>query len=346
MSSSDSDIRGRMRPATSWREDSHKDPEELEREIDETRADVRATIDVLEQRLSPEHLLDLTIGRVREHGGAFAGNLGSAARDNPVPLLLTSIGIAWMMLSGRNGNGGSRTAGPSIRERWHGAKERWRETGEDIGDTLHDARDRTREGVEQSRDTVAHAAESLREGASRAASATREQFSRARSGVDYLMHDQPLVLGAIGLAAGALIGATLPGSAAEDRMMGEARDRALGKAKESGRESYRKARERAHELAEQAKQRLAEDESAVNGAPPGRGYGLPEDASVAVQRSATDSRKRASKSKPSKSDPESVGENPTEPQSRKRPSEGGVGEKHSSKGFTGEKSPTSKAPPD
>jgi hypothetical protein len=160
------------------------------------------------------------------------------------------------------------------------------------------------------------------------------------------MHDQPLVLGALGLAAGALIGAVLPGSAAEDRLMGEARDRALAKAKEAGRESYRKARERAHEMAEETKQRLAEDESAINGAPPGRGYGLPEDASVAVTRSAADSRKRAPKSKQSNDDPESLGENPVEPQPRKRPSEGGVGEKHSSGSFTGEKSPTSKTPPD
>ena len=106
MSSTDSDIRAaQTRVGTTWREDSQKDPEELEREIDATRADVQATLGALEQRLSAEHLLDLTIGRVREHGGAFAGNLGSAARDNPVPLVLTSIGIAWLMMSGRNGNG-------------------------------------------------------------------------------------------------------------------------------------------------------------------------------------------------------------------------------------------------
>jgi hypothetical protein len=319
MSSTESDIQmAQARAATSWREDSHKDPEDLEREIDETRADVRATLGVLEQRLSAEHLLDLTIGRVREHGGAFAGNLGSAARDNPVPLLLTSIGLAWMMLSRRNGNGGARP----------------------------------REGV-------AHSAESLREGASRAASATRDQLSRARSGVDYLMHEQPLVLGAIGLAAGALIGATLPGSEAEDRMIGEARDRALRRAREVGREGYRKARERAQELAEQAKQHLSEGNGDAQSSAPkwaeghdkaasqGRGYGQPEDASAAVERAAADRRKEApkSKSKRSKDDPESLGDNPSDPRPVKRPSEGGVGQEHSSGGFSGENSPTSKTSP-
>jgi Protein of unknown function (DUF3618) len=346
MSSTDSDIRATV--GTTWREDSHKDPEELEREIDETRADVQATLGALEQRLSAEHLLDLTIGRVRAHGGAFAGNLGSAARDNPVPLVLTSIGIAWLMMTRRNGNG-ARTPAPGIRERWRDARDRSREAGDEASDQWARTRDQAsqtwheaRERLDSSRDAAAHATESVRESASRAASAARDQLARARTGVDYLMHEQPLVLGALGLAAGALIGAALPASDAESRMFGEASDRALDKAKAAGRESYRRARDRAREFTDRAKERLGTEERTGDAADRGRDYDRPEDYNRALERAASE--KRTPKSKQPKNDPKSLGENPSEPHRRKRPSEGGVGKEHSSGGFSGEKSPN-KTPP-
>src|SRR5690606_7487425 len=89
----------------SWHEDSRKDPDELEREIDETRADVQATLQALERKLSPARLFDRTLGRVREGGGEFVHNLTDQVRRNPMPVILTSIGIAWMMMSGRRGDG-------------------------------------------------------------------------------------------------------------------------------------------------------------------------------------------------------------------------------------------------
>src|SRR5690606_10205189 len=98
---------GWHRRTSSWQEDSRKDPDELEREIDETRAEVQATLYALERKLSPEQLLDRTLGRVRSDGGEFVHNLSESVKNNPMPLLLTSIGLAWMMMSnGRRGNGG------------------------------------------------------------------------------------------------------------------------------------------------------------------------------------------------------------------------------------------------
>ena len=78
-----------------------REPQTIEREIDATRADMRATLEALERRWSLERLVDLTVGRVRERGGEFAGNLTDAVTQNPVPLLLTSIGVGWMILASR-----------------------------------------------------------------------------------------------------------------------------------------------------------------------------------------------------------------------------------------------------
>src|SRR5690606_26084018 len=76
-----------------------REPEELERDIDRTRSSLGRTIDELESRLSPGQLIDQVLSTGRQHGGEFAANLGRSVENNPLPLLLTAVGIAWMMMS-------------------------------------------------------------------------------------------------------------------------------------------------------------------------------------------------------------------------------------------------------
>ena len=348
-----------------WRAAAYKNPDEIEHDIDDTRADLAATLEALEHKLSPEHLMDLTFGRVRQHGGELAGNLGSAVRDNPVPMLLTSIGIAWMMMSGRQHDGNAlprepRT-GSRLRDRVRDASDRWT-----------DAKDDAREHLEQSRESIAHAADSVRDGARRATDATRAQMQRARASADHLLHDQPLVLGAIGFAAGALIGAALPPTEEEDRLIGAARDGALDKAKRAGAEGYRKVRERAEDLAEQAttkpRERGADRDGSTPSARPDESSGerwdpaaasstlasagaagaVPSSAWVAgTDNTANQSGEHGDDDDDDKGLARPIGENPSEPrQTKRRPSQRGVGREHSSDSFsTPDKSPTSKTPP-
>jgi ElaB/YqjD/DUF883 family membrane-anchored ribosome-binding protein len=239
-----------------------RDAATIERDIDTTRADVRATLAALERRLSFDRLVELTIGRIRERGGEFAGNLTDTATQNPMPVLLTSIGLGWMMLmSRRGGNGASQPgrmraragaaadrmsgaadrfgervsgAAESVSERMHGASER-----------MHEAGSRLHEAVDSTRQTLGATAETLRENASRMAAATREQASHAGQSIDRLLHEQPLLLGALGLAAGAIIGALLPATEAEGQLLGETRDKAIENVRRSSRTLYETARENA-----------------------------------------------------------------------------------------------------
>src|SRR5688572_25816690 len=114
MSTSETDLRpsadDERRRYTAQRAYERGGAETIERDIDATRADVRATLAALEQRLSFDRLVEMTVGRIRERGGEFAGNLTDTATQNPVPVLLTSIGLGWMMLMGRR-NGGGRPPG-------------------------------------------------------------------------------------------------------------------------------------------------------------------------------------------------------------------------------------------
>jgi len=258
-----------------------REPQTIEREIDATRADMRATLEALERRFSFDRLVDLTVGRIRERGGEFAGNLTDAATQNPVPLLLVSIGLGWLMLTSRSGkrqpSSGSYSTSGTYRERVSNVRDRASDAADKaygaVGstrETLKHAADSSREALrsatQSSRETLEHTAGSLREGANRAASIARERVEDARDRVDRLVHEQPLMLGALGLAAGALIGALLPTTEQEDRYLGEARNKAVKKVAEESRARYETARD--HAATYSAPGRSAGDEeSASRGTP-------------------------------------------------------------------------------
>jgi len=65
---------------------------------------------------------------------------------------------------------------------------------------------------------------------------------RARRSVSGVLETEPLVLGALGLAVGAAIGAMLPASEAEDRLLGEQSDRVRDEARTFAREKYEQGR--------------------------------------------------------------------------------------------------------
>jgi hypothetical protein len=222
MSTSETDVnRNFETERRTYAEEAGREPNAIERDIDATRADMRATLEALERRFSFDRLVDLTIGRIRERGGEFAGNLSDAAIAYPVPLLLTSIGLGWMMLAGRRG--------PHART------------------FTHDSMAGAREGIAEAADSVRGAAEatsdSLRSGATRVAAATREHVDDARVRMERLLDEQPLLLGALGLAAGAIVGAFLPASEQENRLLGEARAKAVANVARSSRARREAARE-------------------------------------------------------------------------------------------------------
>jgi hypothetical protein len=87
----------------------NKSSAELEREVRQQRADVERTLDAIQDRLSPGQLVDEAMNYLREgSGGEFFRNLGTSVKQNPVPIVLIGVGVAWMMASSARGNGGRR----------------------------------------------------------------------------------------------------------------------------------------------------------------------------------------------------------------------------------------------
>jgi hypothetical protein len=80
-----------------------QDPETLEREINETRAEMNETLDSLERKLTAGQLLDQCLKFFGKSGIELGSSIGKSVKENPMPVLVTATGIAWMMFgSGQN----------------------------------------------------------------------------------------------------------------------------------------------------------------------------------------------------------------------------------------------------
>ncbi len=86
----------------------NRSPEEWEREIERTRADIDRTLAALQYRLSRAALIDRVLRTTRDEGGAFIAGIGRTVRDNPIPALVLGAGLAWLVTASRGSNGTRR----------------------------------------------------------------------------------------------------------------------------------------------------------------------------------------------------------------------------------------------
>ncbi len=224
-------------------------PEEIEAEIERTRANMDATLSAIEGRLTPGELLDQGMDYLRHSGGnEFVSNLGQSVKHHPLPVTLVGLGIAWLMMAERQDRygGGMRShAGYASSEtgieETHGGTHEGEGATRRMSDTARQAGQRLSERAHAARDSLSNAAASARERAGRVGESGRRQYERARGSYEQLLRERPLALGAIGVAVGAMVAAAIPRTRREDELMGETRDRLAEKAKETGSEQLRKA---------------------------------------------------------------------------------------------------------
>ncbi len=236
------------------RHDEAKSPERLEREVDEARARVGRTASELSDRLSPGELLDQALGMAREHGGEFGRNLGSQVKNNPIPLMLTSVGISWMMLSSKRHGaarpydyydtyGGSDAYGGSDT---YGAPDTFSSSeGRSLKDKIGDTAAKTRDRAAAVGDRIHETADSMRYSAQNARESMRYSAQNARESLVQFYREQPLLAGSLGVAIGAALGALVPPTELEDDVLGEARDRSVDAAKSTAARKYDEVRESA-----------------------------------------------------------------------------------------------------
>lgn len=196
------------------------DADKLERTADQIRADLDRTLDALERKLSPSQLLDRSLQYLRDHGGDLTRNVGEVVRSNPVPVALAVAGIGWLIAS-------------SLRSRNSSDEANYDEGFGDESPYADDQYEEARTRTGEFRSRFAQAAE-----------ATRERTRRTQYQVASAIERQPILLGSLAVALGALLGAVIPATQYEDRVVGELRDRAVERAKKMGERQYQNLRSR------------------------------------------------------------------------------------------------------
>ena len=195
---------------------SQKDPAQLEREIDKQRNHIAELVQALGDRLSPGEMFERVLGYGKEGGREFAGNLSQTVRSNPVPTLLTAAGLLWLYTGGRHDSGTTTTTtGTTADLGTHKPH---------LGERMQHVREGTSERIQ-----------GVRRSAHDAADSARDRVQRANEGFHHMLEDNPMALGAMGVAAGALLGAMLPVTRKEHELMGEASDRLTREAREIAR---------------------------------------------------------------------------------------------------------------
>lgn len=320
-------------------------PEALEREVDAERSRVAETLDALQDKMSVGNIVDDVVRSFSRYGGDIAGNLGRQVRQNPLPLLLTGVGLAWLMTSsgrdrtsshrnedylwdaddndlneedfvgtrrygtadavrpyGTAGVGGTyRDDGPSTTDSMRGAAgsaaSRIGGAAGSAAQSVGDAADSAASGIGSAAGSAArgvseavgavasgigdaasgaaralssggrgayegarHTGESVRDGAYRAYNAGRSSMGR----LDEVVHEHPLVVGALALAVGAAIGGALPRTRTEDEYLGEYSDHAKETARETVQREGEKARRVAGAVADEAREIFSEKSEEVD----------------------------------------------------------------------------------
>jgi len=278
-------------------DDYDENTEQLRAEIEDTRADMTQTINEIQERLSPEHLVgqvketvrEATIGKVermvgqvgetlsgvtepaREMAG-IAGNaikevgttVGNTIYQNPIPLALIGLGVGMLVVR----NWGGRSYSSSTSSRKYLPNRRSNYALGDVGEA-GDVSDYTVGNVGQSRysrqSTGAGTLNQVKETASGLASRSTEALSNlgtkakdsasaVTSRFERMMHENPLAVGAVAVAAGTAIGLVLPSTRLENEYIGETGERLVERVEDVARDALGKVEDAAKQMAPEGQQ--------------------------------------------------------------------------------------------
>lgn len=229
--------------------ESEKSPEQIEREIDAQRASIGNIVDRLESKFTPGQIIDQAWGMMQNNGSTFLTNLGTSVRNNPVPAVLTSVGLLWLMMSQnrppiprpsyRTGPDQSGEWVDDVTDGFNSAREHLHQTAGTLKEGYQSLKDKAThlgENVEVATDTVNHALHEAGDRLVRNTQVLGQQFN-------HLLNEQPLVVAAAGIALGAMIGAALPTTATEQRYLGRTSAGLVDKVKKQAQEGYETVRD-------------------------------------------------------------------------------------------------------
>lgn len=255
-------------------DDFEDDAEQIRAEIEDTRADMSQTINEIQERLSPEHLMGQvketvreatigkvervmeTIGEVTEPAREAMSRAGSTIKEagtsvgysvwrNPIPLALIGLGVGMLFMKSRRGNGydsWSRDTSPR-------PKRQNLSGGGQLGQTRYTTGDAYNESTfNQVKETAGNLANRSTETLSNLGSKAREGANEVSNRFGQLLHDNPLAVGAVAMAAGTAVGLALPSTRFESEYIGETSEKLVDKAEEVARGAIDKVQDAAKQM--------------------------------------------------------------------------------------------------
>jgi hypothetical protein len=213
---------------------------EIRREIAHTRGELSETVNAIQDRLRPSNLASEATQSVKEAAMNKAREVGDSepviyARSNPIPSAMVGIGLigaAWLAFAGRDDRSyyARRTAGSTWRDR-----ESYRS-----GDYSGAGYPERRGGAAYSSEGYAARRQEAGSGYERSAlDRAGHRGSAMLPDTDSLRrtwHDNPMLIGAAAVVAGAIVGLSIPETEREHQLMGETRDAMLQNVQDTVRE--------------------------------------------------------------------------------------------------------------
>lgn len=252
-----------------------RSPADVERQIDSTRAELALTLDALERKLNARHLVEKGFDMFRDtFGGTDGMNRGlDLIRSNPIPVALIGFGTAWLVASNTQmldrlaeservqdarrkmtdmasdlGNRAGELASDVAGRVGLGGGSDQRPLGH-TGNPMVDQDSRSDGWMHQVTDMAQGALRSARDSGgamlNRAGGYAGDGASRVADQLGDTLQRHPLVIGAVGVMAGALLATLLPMTRTENEWFGDTRDDLWNKAQEAGQEAATRVREAA-----------------------------------------------------------------------------------------------------
>lgn len=270
------------------------DPDEIRGNIEQTRSSMSETIDALQERLNPQHLVDeakeslrgATIGKVEDMmdsardsmQGASNGIMGTI-RDNPVPVALVGIGLGWLFLRGRNRSQptsivtNNRSVNGYYTDRGYDAftapygqnynrgypqPQQEQPTTNGVADKANQmagqAQDKLHDMGGKAQDTMQQVAGQAQDTMQQFGGQAQYQAQQARGWFEDNLRENPFAVGAVALAVGALVGLAIPETPQENQLLGDTRDSLMDKAQDAAQDTLQKVQSVAQETTDAAKQ--------------------------------------------------------------------------------------------
>jgi hypothetical protein len=223
---------------------------EVEREVEASRSNLDRTVEALKDKMTPGQLFDEATRAMGGAGQQVLSKFVEQAKENPMPLAVMGLGLAWLM-SGAGKRGSSHRQAYGYGQSGASYAEGYREPrsfaehdeGSGIGDKAHALGEKASDAISGARtklsgakaaagDSARRAAQDIRSAGGAAMERAGEYRDQAQQTFSRLLESEPLLIGAVGLIVGAAVGAALPSTDVEDRTVGPMRDQLFEKGKD------------------------------------------------------------------------------------------------------------------